>query len=65
MWVVIYVAKGKTEYEKFNKFLTEEGFLTKTHKIGKNRTEEDCLYEISVTELEAQEAQEIIYRGVI
>lgn len=59
MWAVIYLAHGKTEAEKINNSLSEQGILVKVKSVAKDKNG-NGLFEISVPQSEVDDAMMIL-----
>jgi hypothetical protein len=59
MWAVVYLAHGKTEAEKINSSLSEQGILVKVKTVAKDKNG-NGLYEISVPQAEADDAMLVL-----
>ena len=55
MWTVVHVAQNKTEADKIENALTEQGVLVKVRQLGKNKNDQ-ALYEILVPQAEVDDA---------
>lgn len=59
MWTVVYVAQSKTELDKIQGALTEQGILVKVRQIGKSKNGQE-LYEILVPQAEVEDASMVL-----
>ncbi len=60
MWIVIYIAKNREIAENLRKMLEEEGVAVKIRPVNKNGEQDDCSYDILVTDLHVSQAHSII-----
>jgi len=60
MWIVVYIAEGKSSADALRHLLESEGILAKERAVYKNKTEAQNSYEIMVLESEVEEARELM-----
>ncbi|RJQ26852.1 MAG: glutamate decarboxylase [Peptococcaceae bacterium] len=60
MWTVVYIASGKKEAESIRELLAREGLLVKLREIALLEADSNYSVEVLVSELEVDEAMEII-----
>lgn len=63
MWTVVYIASNRTQAEKLQDLLCNEGVLANIRLAGL-AMQGESMYELLVLESEATEAQEIICQNV-
>ncbi|PAB58147.1 hypothetical protein [Anaeromicrobium sediminis] len=56
MWMTIYMAHNKSDSDRIQKLLNNEGFLVKIRSIGKDNK----VYEVMVPNAEVEEAHQVI-----
>lgn len=60
MWVVIHMVKGRKEAERIKEVIEKEGIIVRFLPVYKKMDEEENYYKITVLEVEAEEAREIM-----
>ena len=60
MWTVVYIAYNNKVAEDLKNYLNDEGIMCRTHVLGYSKDGEPNQIEILVSELEAEEALELL-----
>ena len=60
MWTVVYIAYNNSVAEGLSNYLNDEGIMVRTHVLGLSKDGEPNQIEILVSELEAEDALELI-----
>ena len=60
MWTVVYIAYNNSVAEELSNYLNDEGIMVRTHVLGLSKDGEPNQIEILVSELEAEDALELI-----
>ena len=60
MWTVVYIAYNNSVAEELSNYLNDEGIMARTHVLGFSKDGEPNQIEILVSELEAEDALELI-----
>ena len=60
MWTVVYIAYNNSVAEALSNYLNDEGIMARTHILGISKDGEPNQIEILVSELEAEDALELI-----
>ena len=63
MWTVLYIAPSRSVAFRIRDFMEAEGILVRLRPLGL-RNNHSADYEISVTEVELEEAQEVLYQAL-
>ncbi len=64
MWTILYIAPNQTVANKIKDFMEAEGILVRLRPIGLRSKESYTNYEIQVTEVELEEAQEVLNQAL-
>lgn len=60
MWVVIHMVKGQKEAERIKAAIEKEGIMVRILPVYKKIDQDENYYKITVLEVEAEEAREIM-----
>lgn len=63
MWTVLYIAPSRSVAFRIRDFMEAEGILVRLRPLGL-RNNHSADYEISATEVELEEAQEVLYQAL-
>lgn len=64
MWTILYIAPNQTVANKIKDFMEAEGILVRLRPIGLRSKGSYTNYEIQVTEVELEEAQEVLNQAL-
>jgi hypothetical protein len=64
LWTVLYIAPSRSVALRIRDFMEAEGILVRLRPLGLRTDDHSTDYEILVTEVELEEAQEVLYQAL-